>query len=133
MDFTSNDIEDYRQSTSTPTHSSCVLDDWNITEVTCPAWLDDSDSESESGDTLLLTRIRDDSTMNYSFSDEVCDELSSCYFDDSDDAYDLPSDDDEEVSPVEEDDSFALCTCDFCTNNPTCSKAHHNSGSEQMQ
>ena len=91
-------VGDYWQLTSTPTKSSCVLDDWNISEGTCPAWLDDSDSEFESGDTLLLTRIKDDSTVNCSFLDDVCDELSSCYFDDS---YDDAGDDDAEVLPVE--------------------------------
>ena len=87
------------------TKSSCVLDDWNIGEVTCPAWLEDADLESDSGDTLLLTKIRNESTLSNSFHDEVCD-----YFDDSDDASDLSSSDDEEVVPVEKDDSSALVT-----------------------
>ena len=85
------------------------------------------DLQSESGDTLLLTKIRNESTMSYSFLDEVCDELDSCYLDDSDDASDPPSDNDEEIVQIEEDNSFALCTCDFCLKNPACSEAHHNS------
>ena len=124
MDVTSSDVDYDRQLTSTPVKSSCVLDDWSITEVVCPAWLEDVDSESEPEDTLLLTKIRSESTLNRSFHDEVCDELDSDYFDDA-------SDDD--VLPVEDANSFALCTCDFCLQNPACSEAHHESDCDLMQ
>ena len=124
MDFIANDVDYDRQLTSTPTKSSCVLDDWRITEVTCPAWLEDADSGSEPEDTILLTKIRNESTLSNSFHDEVCDELDSEYFDDSCD---------DDVLPVEEDNSFALCTCDFCLQNPACSEAHHESDYDLMQ
>ena len=41
MDVFSTDGDFYSQLTSTPTKSSCVLDDWNTGEVTCPVWLED--------------------------------------------------------------------------------------------
>ena len=126
MDVIANEVDYNRQLTSTPTKSSCVLDDWRITEVTCPAWLEDVDSGSEPEDTLLLTKVRNESTLSNSFHDEVCDELDSEYFDDA-------SDVDDDVLPVEEDNSFSLCTCDFCLQNPACSEAHHESDSDLMQ